>query len=56
MRTSATGAFFRSMLRRGVSGALGGADAASGVRKQKASKSDNATEGMSWEPRGLSCS
>ena len=30
-RTSATGAFFRSMLRRGVSGALGATDAGSGV-------------------------
>ena len=31
VRTSATGAFFRSMLRRGVNGALGTADAGSGV-------------------------
>ncbi len=47
MRTSATGAFFRSMLRRGVSGALGGADAASGAHDQPKVKGDSAIEYVS---------
>ena len=34
-RTSATGAFFRSMLRRGVSGALAATDASSGAHEKE---------------------